>query len=136
MMHIIQEPLTLLPTPGRGGKCSPNTVNYNLTPHRSLPTPFDILFYEHIWSVLWPHSSRRWFRQTNRESWSSISNNQLYLAVASLNKHLGLNNFTKHTFTFQIITFKFLSRLCEREGGEEDSNIILNTKHHSLIENI
>ena len=46
----------------------------------------------------------------------SIFNQQLYLAVVSLNKLVSLTDFAKHTFAFLMIPCEFLSRFCEHEG--------------------
>lgn len=54
--------------------------------------------------------------QTKPGASGSIFNQQLYLAVASLNKQEGLTNFTKHAFAFLMISCKFLSRFCEHKG--------------------
>ena len=64
----------------------------------------------------------------------SIFNQQLYLAVVSLNKQVSLTDFTKHTFAFLVISCEFLSRFCEHEGKNSDTT--LNRKGHSVMENI
>lgn len=89
-------------------------VNYNLAPWGNASSSS---WYSSLWAQLsCPMASLIWkVIQANPWACSFFFNQQLCQAVASLNKHLGLTNFTKHTFTFQITLFEFLSRLCEHK---------------------